>query len=75
MFSDHHYLDANVNKAARFYVGIWNGSVVEFATSAPTSGGYELQRGEVTPKAAITAGDGIWINANQEGTIRICEVS
>ena len=33
MFSDHHYLDAKVNKAARFYVGVWNGDVVAFGAA------------------------------------------
>lgn len=33
MFSDHHYLDSKVNKAARFYVGILNGDVVAFGAA------------------------------------------
>lgn len=33
MFSQHHYLDSNVNKAARFYVGVWNGTVVAFGAA------------------------------------------
>jgi GNAT superfamily N-acetyltransferase len=33
MFGKHHYLDANVNKAARFYIGIWDGVVVAFGAA------------------------------------------
>ena len=33
MFMDHHYLDGNVNKAARCYVGIWEGNVVAFGAA------------------------------------------
>jgi GNAT superfamily N-acetyltransferase len=33
MFKDHHYLDGNVNKASRCYVGVWNDQVVSFFAS------------------------------------------
>jgi GNAT superfamily N-acetyltransferase len=33
MFGDHHYLDAKVNKAARFYLGLWDGVVVAFGAA------------------------------------------
>ena len=33
MFGDHHYLDSKVNKAARFYVGVWDGTVVAFGAA------------------------------------------
>ena len=33
MFKDHHYLDGNVNKAARCYVGIWEDQIVAFGAS------------------------------------------
>ena len=33
MFKDHHYLDGNINKAARCYVGVWNDQVVAFGAS------------------------------------------
>lgn len=33
MFKDHHYLNGNVNKAARCYVGIWDDQVVSFFAS------------------------------------------
>ena len=33
MFKDHHYLDGNINKAARCYVGVWNDEIVAFGAS------------------------------------------
>ena len=30
MFKDHHYLDGNVNKAARCYIGVWDDQVIAF---------------------------------------------
>ena len=33
MFKDHHYLDGNVNKAARCYIGVWEGHVVAFGAA------------------------------------------
>jgi hypothetical protein len=33
MFKDHHYLDGNINKAARCYVGIWNNDIVAFGAA------------------------------------------
>jgi len=33
MFSQHHYLDTKVNKAARFYIGVWDGIVVAFGAA------------------------------------------
>lgn len=30
MFKDHHYLDGNVNKAARCYIGVWEDQVIAF---------------------------------------------
>lgn len=33
MFKDHHYLDGNVNKASRCYVGVWEGNVVAFGAA------------------------------------------
>lgn len=30
MFKDHHYLDGNINKAARCYIGVWNDKIVAF---------------------------------------------
>ena len=39
MFKDHHYLDGNVNKASRCYIGIWEGNIVAFgATMTMPSG-------------------------------------
>jgi hypothetical protein len=28
MFKDHHYLDANINKASRCYIGVWDDQIV-----------------------------------------------
>lgn len=33
MFKDHHYLDGNISKASRCWVGVWNGSIVCFGAS------------------------------------------
>jgi GNAT superfamily N-acetyltransferase len=33
MFKDHHYLDGNVNKAARCYIGVWDDHVVAFGAT------------------------------------------
>lgn len=33
MFSEHHYLDTNLAKACRTYVGVWNGKIVAFGSS------------------------------------------
>lgn len=33
MFKDYHYLDGNINKAARCYVGVWDDQVVAFGAS------------------------------------------
>ena len=33
MFKDHHYLDGNINKASRCYVGVWEGNVVAFGAT------------------------------------------
>lgn len=33
MFKDHHYLDSNINKASRCYVGVWEDNVVAFGAS------------------------------------------
>ena len=33
MFKNHHYLDGNVNKASRCYVGVWEGQVVAFGAA------------------------------------------
>lgn len=33
MFKDHHYLDGNINKAARCYVGVWDDQIVAFGAS------------------------------------------
>lgn len=31
MFKDHHYLDGNVNKASRCYIGVWDDQVIGFS--------------------------------------------
>jgi len=33
MFKDYHYLDGNINKAARCYLGIWDNEIVAFCAS------------------------------------------
>lgn len=33
MFKDHHYLDGNINKASRCYVGVWEGNIVAFGAA------------------------------------------
>lgn len=33
MFKNHHYLDGNINKSARCYVGVWNDEIVAFGAS------------------------------------------
>lgn len=33
MFKDHHYLNGNVNKAARCYIGVWDDNIVSFFAS------------------------------------------
>ena len=33
MFKDHHYLDGNINKASRCYIGVWEGNVVAFGAA------------------------------------------
>lgn len=33
MFKDHHYLDGNINKAARCYIGVWDDSIVAFGAA------------------------------------------
>jgi GNAT superfamily N-acetyltransferase len=33
MFKDHHYLDGNINKASRCYVGIWDDTVISFGAA------------------------------------------
>jgi GNAT superfamily N-acetyltransferase len=39
MFKDHHYLDGNVNKASRCYVGVWDGRVVAFGATVTMPSG------------------------------------
>ena len=39
MFRHHHYLDGNINKAARCWIGTWNGIPVGFAASLPFPSG------------------------------------
>lgn len=33
MFSEHHYLDTNLAKASRTFVGVWDGKIVAFGSS------------------------------------------
>ena len=33
MFKDHHYLDGNINKASRCYIGVWEDQVVAFGAT------------------------------------------
>ena len=33
MFKDHHYLDGNINRAARCYIGIWEDRIVAFGSA------------------------------------------
>ena len=33
MFKDHHYLSADINKAARCYVGVWENNIIAFGAS------------------------------------------
>lgn len=33
MFKDHHYLDSNLNKASRCYIGVWEDQIVAFGAS------------------------------------------
>lgn len=33
MFKDHHYLDGNINKSARCYIGVWDGNIVAFGAT------------------------------------------
>lgn len=33
MFKDHHYLDSNISKASRCWVGVWNDRIVCFGAS------------------------------------------
>jgi len=33
MFKNHHYLDENINKSARCYVGVWDDKIIAFGAS------------------------------------------
>jgi len=33
MFKDYHYLNGNINKSARCYIGVWEGQVVAFGAA------------------------------------------
>jgi len=33
MFKNHHYLDSNINKAARCYIAIWDDKIIGFSAS------------------------------------------
>lgn len=33
MFKDHHYLDSNINKASRCYIGVWDDQIVAFGST------------------------------------------
>lgn len=33
MFKDHHYLSADINKAARCYIAVWDGNIIGFAAT------------------------------------------
>jgi GNAT superfamily N-acetyltransferase len=63
MFSQHHYLDSNVNKAARFYVGIWDGVVVSFgaAITMPNGAVKNAWRGHRTVVLPDFQGMGIGV--------------
>lgn len=39
MFKDHHYLDGNVNKASRCYIGVWEGHVIGFGATVTMPSG------------------------------------
>jgi len=40
MFRNHHYLSSNINKAGRFYLGVWDGVVVSFGAVITMPNGY-----------------------------------
>ena len=63
MFGNHHYLDANVNKAARFYIGIWDGNVVAFgaAITMPNGAVKNAWRGHRTVVLPDFQGMGIGV--------------
>lgn len=63
MFGNHHYLDANVNKAARFYIGIWDGVVVAFgaAITMPNGAVKNAWRGHRTVVLPDFQGMGIGV--------------
>jgi GNAT superfamily N-acetyltransferase len=33
MFSEHHYLDSNISKASRCYIGVWDDKIVAFGAT------------------------------------------
>ena len=40
MFKDHHYLDGNISKASRCWLGVWNDKIVSFGASITMPNGY-----------------------------------
>jgi GNAT superfamily N-acetyltransferase len=50
LFKEHHYLDGNINKAARCYVGIWNDEIIAFnaALTLPNGNMKNAWRGHRT---------------------------
>lgn len=40
MFGEHHYLNGSINKAARCFVGVWEGRIVAFGSSLAMPNGY-----------------------------------
>jgi GNAT superfamily N-acetyltransferase len=55
MFKDHHYLSANINKASRCYVAVWEDRIIGFAStitipSGTIKNGWRLHRAVVLPE-------------------------
>jgi len=64
MFKDHHYLDGNINKASRCYVGVWEDQVVAFAAviTLPSGTLKNAWRGHRTVILPEFQGLGIGVN-------------
>jgi GNAT superfamily N-acetyltransferase len=76
MFKDHHYLDSNINKAARCYIGIWEDQVVGFSATITLPSGTlkNAWRGHRTVILPDYQGMGIGVRfANQIAQIHLDE--
>jgi GNAT superfamily N-acetyltransferase len=76
MFKDHHYLDSNINKAARCYIGIWEDQVVGFSATITLPSGTlkNAWRGHRTVVLPDYQGMGIGVRfANQIAQIHLDE--